>query len=26
MALHMNRRAWLTKICDRIDAEYTPTG
>jgi len=26
MALHMNRRAWLTKLCDRIDAEYIPTG
>jgi hypothetical protein len=26
MALHMNRRAWISKLCNRIDAEYLPAG
>jgi len=26
MALHMNRRSWIAKICDRIEAEYLHTG
>jgi len=26
MALHMNRRAWISRLCDRIEAEYMPTG
>ena len=25
MAVHMNRSAWITKLCDRLDAEYFNT-
>jgi hypothetical protein len=26
MALHINRRAWISRLCDRIDTEFVPTG
>ena len=26
MALHMNRRSWISRLCDRIEAEYLHTG